>query len=342
MEFNPSSFAIRNGNFVGLPFTFDNSTIHLISVPWDATVSSGDGTSGGPENILESSYQLDLEDPEIEDAWKSGIYFLPVDEEIKNKSKLARSYATRAIQMLENGEDMQASQLLIEKTNELCEDLIKWTENQATRSLKMGKLVGFIGGDHSIPLGFLRALKKYNTFPFGILQIDAHMDLRKEYEGFKYSHASIFHNVIEEAIPSSLTQIGIRDFCKEEVDFAKDSLIPMHIFKDFEIKSAQFNGKNFNEISELIIQTLPEFVYISFDIDGLEPSLCPNTGTPVPGGFSFQEIQFLLSQVIQSGRKVIGFDVSEVAGLPNEWDGNVGARIVYKLATLMAKSFGKV
>ena len=242
MEFNPSSFAIRNGNFVGLPFTFDNSTIHLISVPWDATVSSGDGTSGGPENILESSYQLDLEDPEIEDAWKSGIYFLPVDEEIKNKSKLARSYATRAIQMLENGEDMQASQLLIEKTNELCEDLIKWTENQATRSLKMGKLVGFIGGDHSIPLGFLRALKKYNTFPFGILQIDAHADLRVAYEGFDQSHASIMDNVLATCNHvTKLVQVGIRDVSEKEVQRTKDDQ-RISTFFDWELKNQSYRA----------------------------------------------------------------------------------------------------
>jgi len=340
MEFNPSSFAVRNGNFVGLPFTFENSSIHLIPVPWDATVSSGEGTAGGPENILESSLQLDLEDNEIENAWKSGIYFLPIEEGIKNKSNEARTIASKCIEILEKGQNSDDLILNLQQTNENCEQLMGWLESTTLKSLKSGKLVGLIGGDHSIPLGYLRALKKHFEFPFGILQVDAHMDLRKEYEGFKYSHASIFYNVIEEKIPVSLTQIGIRDFCKEEMDYVKNSLIPIHVFKDYDLKSAQFKGAHFQKITEMIIETLPEMVYVSFDIDGLEPSNCPNTGTPVPGGFSFQEIQFLLSEIIKSGRKIIGFDVCEVGGSSNSWDGNVGARIVYKLSTLMAKSFG--
>jgi agmatinase len=342
MEFNPSSFAVRNGNFIGLPFTYDDSSIHLIGVPWDATVSSGAGTSGGPGNILEASLQLDLEDSDIQNAWKSGIYFLPIDEDILQLSTETRSYATKCIAHLEGGKPAHEVEWLISKVNHHCSDLMNRIELLAKQSLESGKLVGLIGGDHSVPLGYMRALQKYLKQPFGILQIDAHLDLRNAYEGFQFSHASIFHHVVEEELTTSLTQVGIRDFCQEELQFAYQSKIPIHIFKDSDLKMASYEGKPFKSIVDIILDTLPQNVYVSFDIDGLDPSNCPATGTPVPGGFSFQEAVYLLNAVEKSGRKIVGFDVCEVGGFPHQWDGNVGARIVYKLCTLMAKSYGKI
>jgi agmatinase len=175
---------------------------------------------------------------------------------------------------------------------------------------------------------------------FGILQIDAHCDLRKAYEGFTYSHASIFYNVMEE-IPKveKLVQVGIRDYCEEEINYIQNSKGRIVTFFDQDINESLFVGSSFHQICQNIIEKLPEKVYISFDIDGLWPNLCPNTGTPVAGGLSLPQAFYLLKQLVKSGRKIIGFDVCEV-GSATEWDGNVGARVVYKIANLMGLSNG--
>jgi agmatinase len=99
------------------------------------------------------------------------------------------------------------------------------------------------------------------------------------------------------------------------------------------MKQMLYSGKTWIELCRQIINHLPEYVYISFDVDGLDPKLCPSTGTPVPGGMELEETFCLFRELVKSGRKIIGFDVCEVGDA--EWDGNVGARIVYKLANLM-------
>jgi agmatinase len=201
------------------------------------------------------------------------------------------------------------------------------------------KLVGLVGGDHSVPLGYLEALgEKHNNF--GILQIDAHHDLRKSYEGFHFSHASIFFNALKINSVSKLVQVGIRDYCDEEVEIVQNEPGRITVFYDQQIKENQFNGLTWKEQCDSIIQELPDEVYISFDIDGLDPKLCPGTGTPVPGGLDFFEINFLLKKLVESGRKIIGFDVCEVG--QHVWDANVGARILYKLCNWMGRSHGKI
>ena len=221
-------------------------------------------------------------------------------------------------------------QQILDEINHACQDLNTWVENQAAELLKKNKKVGLIGGEHSCPLGFLRALgKKYDQF--GILQIDAHLDLRKAYEGFSFSHASIFYNALKIPSISNLVQVGIRDYCAEEVTLAEqDPRITVHF--DHDMKRKAFKGMSWHEQCLAIIDQLPEAVYISFDIDGLNPALCPNTGTPVPGGLSYPEARYLISLLLETGRQIIGFDLCEVGGKGNEWDGNVGARVAYDLA----------
>ena len=186
-------------------------------------------------------------------------------------------------------------------------------------------------------MGYLEALsERYDSF--GILQIDAHMDLRKAYEHFTYSHASIFYNALSIPQLSKLVQVGIRDCCEEEVAMANHSDGKVKVISDQEIKAKQYQGISFVEICNYIVELLPEQVYVSFDIDGLDPKLCPNTGTPVPGVLDYNEAIFLIQTLVESGRKIIGFDLCEVAGSPHEWDGNVGARVLYELTCWMGKS----
>ena len=173
----------------------------------------------------------------------------------------------------------------------------------------------------------------------GILQIDAHADLRNAYEGFTYSHASIMYNAIQLPSISSLTQVGIRDICDYEVSIINTNK-DIYTFYDKQLHEGTYNGKTWDTQCDEIIKTLPENVYISFDIDGLDPKLCPNTGTPVPGGLEFEQAMYLIKKVVDSGRKIISFDLCEVSPHENdnEWNANVGARVLYRLSNLMIKS----
>jgi agmatinase len=207
--------------------------------------------------------------------------------------------------------------------------------------LQAGKKVALLGGDHSTPLGFFLACGEYFG-DFGILQIDAHADLRNSFEGFHYSHASIMYNALQQ-VPQlqKLVQVGIRDYCDEEVLLINQNPERISTFFDHEIKRRQYNGDTWRMICDDIVAKLPTNVYISFDIDGLDPKLCPNTGTPVPGGFDTEQIYYLFNRILESGKKIIAFDLNEVSTGDNSHaniDALVGARVLYKMCNLMMRS----
>ncbi len=329
-RFDPNGPGLNNGNFIGLPFTRETASVVIQTVPWDATTSYAAGTSAGPRNILDASLQLDLYLEDDPDCWKKGIYFKNPSKSILKLSRDTRPIAENVINALESGENPGAQDL--KTVNKASATVNRWVEKKTSILLGEGKKVGLVGGEHSAPLGFLKALSKRHS-SFGILQLDAHCDLRKAYEGFKYSHASIFYNALSIPQISNLVQVGIRDYCDEEAQLAEtDERISL--FTDQYIKERLFNGYSFSGLVEGIIASLPDEVYVSFDIDVLSPDLCPGTGTPVPGGFSFDQAVFILKKLKESGKKVIGFDLCEVGG-KNEWDGNVGARILYRLISLL-------
>lgn len=336
-SFDPSAPGLT-GNLFGLPFTTENAELLILPVPWEVTVSYKTGTAGGPAAILEASTQVDLFDRNITDAWKTGIAMLPVSEEISKENNRLRQLASQHIQAIENGK--ATGNPLVKIINEGCENLNVYVKATTGRYLKEGKMVALLGGDHSTPLGFLRALsEQYECF--GILQIDAHADLRKAYEGFTYSHASIMYNALKLPAVNRLVQVGIRDFCEEEIRVMERSMGRIKTFFDEDLKAQKFEGKTWSTLCDEIIRELPEQVYISFDIDGLDPKLCPNTGTPVAGGLEFHQVTYLLKKLVQTNRKIIGFDLNEVAPGENQWDANVGARMLYQLCNWMAVSQGK-
>jgi agmatinase len=204
--------------------------------------------------------------------------------------------------------------------------------------LDQGKLVGLLGGDHSTPFGFFKAIAEKHG-EFGILQIDAHCDLRTAYENFTYSHASVMYNALEE-IPEliKLVQVGVRDYCGEEWDYVLQNKDRIATYFDKTIKERQFEGLTWQTIVDEIIGQLPQKVFISFDIDGLDPKLCPHTGTPVQGGFETEQVFYLFRKLLQSGRKLVGFDLNEVGVSHDEWDENVGARCLFKLCNMLVAS----
>lgn len=340
-HFDANGASNPNNNIFGLPFTEEDARLVILPVPWEVTVSYNAGTARAADHIFKASMQVDLFDAECKQAWKQGFFMRKPDRKVLLKSDYLRKEAELYIDYTSKGE-------LVEKNNFMCKSLKEineggvylnnWVYEQTRQLLQDGKLVGLLGGDHSTPLGYFKAIAE--QYPdFGILQIDAHCDLRKSYENFNYSHASIMYNALHE-LPglSKLVQVGVRDYCQEEWDYLQQSNGRVVTFFDKDIKERMFEGDTWKKIADEIVEKLPAQVYVSFDIDGLDPKLCPNTGTPVPGGFEAAHIFYLLKRVLQSGRKIIGFDLSETGVGEVEWDANVSARVLWKLCNLLVAS----
>lgn len=340
-KFDPNSVGLRSNNIFGLPFGESESELVLLPVPWEVTVSYRPGTARGPEHIFDASMQVDLYDADVVDGWKKGFHMLPVDKNIRKKSDFLRQCAELIISHLVEGGIVTDNEQLSEKLqgiNNGGKMLHDWVHEMTSSLLKAGKKVGLVGGDHSTPLGFIKALGDIHE-EFGILQVDAHADLRNAYEGFTYSHASIMYNVLQQ-IPQvkKLVQVGIRDYCDEELEVIQNSNGRISTFFDRDIKAQQFEGTTWKQICDDVIARLPQKVYISFDVDGLDPKLCPDTGTPVPGGFELEQVFYLFRRLRESGRQLIGFDLNEVSCGEHSVDGIdaiVGARILYKLCNFM-------
>lgn len=312
--------AVQEGaGIFGVNVPVADAALVLLPAPWDGTASYGKGTVNGPKAILKASHQLDYFDLDYGAPVCAGIAFADTDK----KFPYCGSHQVDEVNLASH------------KINQIIYDASK-------SSLLNNQLVGVVGGEHSVPFGLIKALsEKYNAF--GILHIDAHHDLRDSYEGYLHSHASIMFNVLQSCSQlSKLTSVGIRDFSIEEFKFAHDQGNRVRTFYDRDLQDYKADGKNWGSICKDIIGTLPEYVYISFDIDGLEPVLCPHTGTPVPGGLTFAEADRLMRELVKQGKKIIGFDLCEVApdGV-TEWDANVGARVLYKLCGAALASQGK-
>jgi agmatinase len=340
-NYDPNSVSNPNNNIFGLPTTEESARLVILPVPWEVTVSYGAGTGRAPEAIFKASLQVDLFDPEMQDAWKQGYYMRPVDRKILMKSDYLRKEAELYIDYISRGEDLDANQFMSKAIREVNEGggyLNNWVYEQTKSLLTRDKLVGIVGGDHSVALGYYKAIAEKHG-DFGMLQIDAHCDLRDTYEGFNYSHASIMYNALTE-VPQLklLVQVGVRDYGSDEWQFIHDNDQRIIPYYDKEIKNRQFEGDTWKHIVDEIVNKLPDKVYISFDIDGLDRKLCPHTGTPVPGGFEIEEVFYLFRKVRESGRKILGFDLTEVGVSESDWNSNVGARVLFKLCNMLVAS----
>ena len=342
-KFDPNSVGNPHNNIFSLPFPEEDARLVILPVPWEVTVSYIAGTARAPEHISNASLQVDLFDPDFKDAWKQGYYLRPCDKKVLMKSDYLRKEAELYINYIAQGEIVAENKFMCKTLKEINEGsnfLNTWVYEQTKELLHAGKLVGLLGGDHSTPLGFYKAIaEKYEAF--GLLHIDAHCDMRKSYEGFKYSHASIMYNALEE-IPQlkKLVQVGVRDFCDEEFEYMVNSEGRVVTYFDKDIKERQYDGQTWKGIADEIISHLPHHVFISFDIDGLDPKLCPHTGTPVQGGFETEQIFYLFKKIQQSGRQLIGFDLVEVGVSHSEYDENVGARCLFKLCNMLVAANG--
>ncbi len=327
----------EDSGFLGADLDPEQARIVLVPSPWDVTTSYRPGTARGPAAIIAASHQLDLDDGSFGKVYRAGIAFLPSPESIERLNTSLRIRAEKVMADLGEGEADPGD---LAAVNEGSATLNRHVRNCSKAILDRGAVAAVVGGDHASPLGLVQELGERHPDGFGVLHFDAHHDLRKAYEGFDFSHASIFYNVME-TVPavSKLVQVGIRDFCEEERDYMKGLGRRGAVFYQRDIFKRKARGESWDSICKEIVSTLPEKVYVSFDIDGLDPVCCPSTGTPVPGGLSFDEAVYLLESLAESGRKVIGFDLCEVSPDPSggsEWDANVGCRVLYKLCGLTA------
>lgn len=340
-NFDPNVVGNPNNNIFGLPFSEEEASLVLLPVPWEVTVSNGAGTSRAAEHIWKASIQVDLFDTDVPDGWKKGFYLRDTNKKILLKSDYLRKEAELFIDYISKGEIVGDNKFMCKSLKEINEGgimLNNWVYEQTSELLKQGKLVGLIGGDHSTPLGYIKALAEKHG-DFGILQIDAHCDLRKSYEHFTYSHASIMYNVLNEIdAVQKIVQVGVRDFCEEEWNNIQNSNGRVVTYFDKDIKARQYEGQTWKQITDEIVAQLPQLVYISFDIDGLDPKLCPNTGTPMQGGFESEEVLYLFKKIVESGKQLIGFDLVEVGVGETDWDSNVGAHLLWRMCNLMVKN----
>jgi agmatinase len=312
-HFDPDAAATEHSGIYGLPFTPDEARVVIVPVPFEATTSYGGGTSSGPRAVFEASKQVDLFDRETGRPYEAGIAMLEVPRKIVRwNEKATKSRSAKRV-------------------NAFGDAVNEWVYEKTRALLDAGKMPVTLGGDHSVPFGAIRAYAE--TYPgLGILHLDAHADLREAYEGHTWSHASIFHNVMTriDAV-GKLVQVGVRDLGAAESRMIEESGGRIVTFFDPDLAAQKEAGRPWAAIADEIVAQLPPTVYLSWDIDGLDPTLCPSTGTPVPGGLSWNEAIGLLRAIVRAKKRIVGLDLCEVAPGGTEWDANVGARLLYKM-----------
>jgi agmatinase len=315
LKFDPDAAAPKNSGIYGLPFTPKEAHVVIVPVPFEATTSYGGGTSRGPAAVLEASKQVDLYDHETGRPYEAGIAMLDIPKQIVAWNAKAKKLGRKKVA----------------EVNRIGDKVNAWVYDRTRDLIDAGKMPVVLGGDHSVPFGAIHAYAE--RYPgLGILHLDAHADLRDAYEGFTWSHASIFHNVMTKIDGvAKLVQVGVRDVGSAELQMIDESNGRIVTFFDDVLAQRKERGSPFAELADEIVAQLPETVYLSWDIDGLDPTLCPGTGTPVPGGLSWNEAIGLLRALDRAKKKIVGLDLCEVSPGDDEWDANVGARLLYKM-----------
>jgi agmatinase len=305
-----------SGGLFGLP-PCTNPGVSILPVPVEVTTSFGGGCSRAPDAVAEASLQVELDDLDVGQPWRAGIVL-----------DVVAPWLNTAHAELDADAARRGDRDALDAINVFGDRVARWVHDWTKTQLRAGRIPGVLGGDHSVPLGALQAATQHVS-DLGVLHIDAHADLREAYEGFTHSHASIFHNALQLEGLTRLVQVGLRDVgAVEKARASADERVQW--WTDSAMAASLHQGVPFSNLAHRIVGTLPHDVWVSLDVDGLDPALCPGTGTPVPGGLRWREVITLLDTLVASGRRVVGFDLVEVGG--GAWDANVGARLLYKLA----------
>ena len=309
-------------------FGMNASSIFIYSVPWDVTVTYRSGSHQSPGFIQESMAQLDDQHPFSTESIQ--LTFLPVNSSIVGLQHEYKKVSSSIIDALNHQKNLTSrqQQQLAEINRASCElNQLVLNDIHHHRSSP----VILCGGEHGVGVGYLDSLAN-RVESFSILQIDAHMDCRVQYFGYDYSHASVMTHYANHQAVSGITQIGIRDYASVETQFQAQSDTPFHVFTDYGLHQQLFQGNSWHDVCQQILGTLSDRVFISLDVDGLMAYLCPATGTPVPGGLSYNQLVYLLEQVSKT-KHVIGAELVEVnASSGSDWNADVGARLLFLLA----------
>lgn len=287
-------------NFLGLPAPhseLETARVVVLPIPFEATVSYGQGTAAGPAAIIAASQQVELYDREFdrEPALDYGVHTLPALELPADPASAVEQIAAAV-----------------------------------AAAARTGKLVVGLGGEHTVSVGFgrglLAAFASQGSQPLTVVQIDAHSDLRNEYEETPYSHACIARRLLEEQGIEQVLQLGIRSVCSEEVSFARANPDRVRIWYAEEVHDGNWQG-------ELIARLSGRPVYLTIDVDGLDPAIVPATGTPEPDGLTWRETLAIIRTVAAAGQ-VCGLDCAELAPHPGQHAADFAvAKLLYKAIT---------
>jgi len=275
-------------NFLGLEeknSDFNSSKYVIIPAPLEHSTSYGKGTRSAPDKILTASWQIELFDESLKiEPFHAGI-------------------ATLAPLEFPDSDPKSSLELIRRTVREVIEQ---------------NKFPIIIGGEHSIAIGVIRAMKE--RYPdFSVLSLDAHSDLRDSYENDMYSHATVLRRIMD--FHRSIVICGVRSQDREEWEFAQKHSIPVYYIKDLK------NHENWQRI----IQRLKQNVYVTFDCDVFDPSVMPAVGTPEPGGLFWEETLEFMQKLIQK-KTLIGFDVVELSPVRNfHYPDYTAARLIYKM-----------
>lgn len=305
-----------------------SSQIFVYSVPWDVTVTYRSGSHQSPGFIQSSMAQLDDQHPFSNHPIQ--LSFLPVNSAIVDLQYEYKPVSSSIIDTLNHQKDLTSrqQQQLADVNRASCE-LNQMVLNDIHPH--MSSPIILCGGEHGVGVGYIESLsKRYDSF--SILQIDAHMDCRVQYFGYDYSHASVMTHYANHSAVSGITQVGIRDYASVETHFQAKSSTPFHVFSDYFLHQQLFQGQSWHVVCQHILGTLSECVFISLDVDGLMAYLCPATGTPVPGGVSYNQLVYLF-ELVSKTKHVIGAELVEVnSSSASDWNADVGARLLFLLA----------
>lgn len=273
--------------------TYEQASVVILPIPYEKTTTYRQGCQHGAAAIIEASDQLEAYDIELkkETCRSTGIY--TVDE-------IAST---------------------IKNPDLTSEEMLAVTTSRVSSLIADGKFVIALGGEHSITAGIVQAYKNYLQEPFTVIQIDAHGDMRHSYEGSVYNHACVMRRVLDMGLPT--LPLGIRSICLEEAELIKEKNIPVVWSKDI----YQNNGW----IAEAISKITTKKVFITIDLDGMNPGLMPGVGTPEPGGLSWYDLIVFLRNVFYT-YEVIGCDVMELSPFPDSVVSEfTAAKLIYKL-----------
>ena len=273
--------------------TYTEAKAVILPIPYEATTTYRKGCEHGPAAILEASDQLEA-----------------YDEELQQETCLTTGiYTHDAIADTNQNPNLTAEEML-EVTTKTVSDL-----------LQDGKFVIALGGEHAITEGVVKAYYQLLSEPFTVVQIDAHGDMRHSYEGSIYNHACVMRRVLDMGLPT--LPVGIRSICREEAELIKAQQIPVIWARDI------YYDRDW--IKKALAKITTEKVFITIDLDGLDPSLLPGVGTPEPGGLNWYELTQFLKEIFVN-HQVIGCDVMELAPLSDSVVSEfTAAKLVYKL-----------